>query len=231
MNIFDIYAGKIRRSLKERGIINSVMFIPRRYFQTFRFRKFDFGGLVETSEMDVPEELKKHAVKYEPSNHLLFKMLFDKLDWSFQESTFVDFGCGKGATLIYASELGFKKLVGIEFSPKLAETALDNLKKLSDQNGAKVNFEIANIDAALFDIPPDADCFYFFNPFDGFILNKVLQNITRSLEIAPRKILIVYLNALHHQVIENYQFKKVKYLSPGELDIYLLGGAYVYRNN
>jgi predicted RNA methylase len=158
-------------------------------------------------------------------------MLFDKLDWPFHQSTFVDFGCGKGATLVYASELGFKKLVGIEFSSKLAETALDNLKKLSDQNGAKVNFEIINTDAALFDIPSEADCFYFFNPFDGFILNKVLQNITRSLEIVPRKILIVYLNAIHHEVIENYRFKKVKYLSPGELDIYLLGGAYVYRNN
>ena len=55
MNIVDTYVGKIGRSLKERGFVNSVMFIPRRYFQTFRFRKFDFGGLEETSEMDVPE--------------------------------------------------------------------------------------------------------------------------------------------------------------------------------
>ena len=136
----------------------------------------------------------------------------------------------KGATLVYASELGFKKLGGIEFSSKLAETALENLKKLSDQKGAKVNFEISNIDAALFDIPDEADCFYFFNPFDAFIMDKVFQNIVSSLETKPRKILIVYLNAVYKEVIEKYGFKRVKYFSKDELDYYFYNGSCIYTN-
>ncbi|MCX6239382.1 MAG: class I SAM-dependent methyltransferase [Bacteroidia bacterium] len=229
-NIYNKYLGKIRRSLSGRGILNTIMLIPRRYFFRFQFRKFDFWGKIEPHEMDGPEEVKKHATKYEASNHTFFKKLFDNLEWRFQNSTFVDFGCGKGASLVYASELGFKKIIGIEFSSKLAKTAVDNMQKLSDQKGGKVNFEISNIDAAQYEIPSDADCFYFFNPFDSFILDKVLQNITRSLETKHRKILIVYLNAIHNEVIERYQFKKVKYLSPDELDIYYFGGAYVYTN-
>jgi predicted RNA methylase len=180
--------------------------------------------------MDGTDDVKKHSAKYEASNPVFFKKMFENIEWPFKNSTFVDFGCGKGASLVYAAELGFKKIIGIEFSSKLAETTLDNMRKFSSQKGKKVNFEIVNIDAAQYKIPIDADCFYFFNPFDSFILDDVLQNITMSLEIKHRKVLIVYLNAIHNEVIEKHRFKKVKYLSPAELDIYYFGGAYVYTN-
>jgi SAM-dependent methyltransferase len=229
-NMYDKYYRKIRRSLSGRGILNTILFLPRRYFLRFQFRKFDLWGIIEPHEMDGSEEVKKHSTKYEASNHVFFKKLFENIDWQFQNSTFVDFGCGKGASLVYASKLGFKKIIGIEFSAQLAKIALVNMQKLSDQKLGKVNFEIANIDAAQYEIPSDADCFYFFNPFDSFILDKVLQNIIKSLETKHRKILIVYLNAMHNEVFEGYQFKKVKHLSPGELDIYYYGGAYVYTN-
>lgn len=229
-NIYDKYIKKIRRSLSGRGIFGTIMLIPRRYFLRFKFRKFDFWGQVEPREMDGSDDVKKHATKYEASNHVFFKKMFENIEWQFRNSTFVDFGCGKGASLVYAAELGFKKVIGIEFSSKLAETALGNMRKISSHKGKDVNFEIVNIDAAQYKIPTDADCFYFFNPFDSFILDNVLQNITMSLEIKHRKILIVYLNAIHNEVFDKYQFKKVKYLSPGELDIYYYGGAYVYTN-
>jgi SAM-dependent methyltransferase len=230
MNIFRNFVSKISRSLKGRGLLNSILLIPRRYLQRLKFRGYDFWDLVETHEMDGPDQVKQHATKYEASNPVFFKKMFDKLDWQIQNSTYIDFGCGKGISLVYATELGFKKVIGVEFAPKLALTAKNNMNRYSVQKGGKVNFEIINTDAGKYEIPSDADCLYFFNPFDAFILDKVLQNIIKSLEINSRKILIVYVNALHHEVVEKYRFKILKYIPTEELDIYYHGGAYVYSN-
>jgi len=221
---------KLQRSLKGRGLWNSLMLIPKRYLQRFKHRKFDFWGMVEIYEMDGPDVVKEHATKYEASNPVFYKKMFYNLNWPYQTSTYIDFGCGKGLSLVYAYELGFKKVIGVEFSPKLAQTALTNLQKFSNHKGGKVDFEITNIDASQYEIPSTADCFYFFNPFDAFILDKVMQNILKSLELNPRKILIVYINAIHNKVIEKYNFKEIKYLTPEELDIYYVGGAYAYTN-
>jgi len=222
---------KIHSSLKVRGFWNTITLIILRFFLKFKFRKFDFWGQVETDEMNVPDEVRIHANSYQASNLVYFKSLFQDLDWQFKESSFIDFGCGKGATLVFASNLGFKKVIGVEFSPELAQTAIVNMQKFSDQHRGKINFEITIIDASQYEIPSSADCFYFFNPFDGFILDKVLQNILKSLEKYPRKILIVYLNALHNAVVEKYKFRKIKYIPREELDNYYSGGAYVYTND
>jgi len=229
MNIFYKIFNKVRRSLKGRGIINSILLITRRYLQRLKFRKFDFFELVETHEMDGPEEVKLHATKYEASKPMFFKKMFFNLNWPYQDSTFIDFGCGKGLSLVFASEMGFKKMIGVEFAPVLAKTAVENMKKYSAKKGG-VNFEIINIDAGKYEIPSDADCFYFFNPFDAIILDQVMQNINKSLEITPRKILIVYVNALHNEVIEKYRFEKLRFVPVEKLDIYYHGGAYVYTN-
>lgn len=207
-----------------------ISIILKRIIVKIKFRKFDFWGLVEPDEMNVPNEVRLHACKYEASNFDYFNNLFADLVWDFKSSCFIDFGCGKGATLVYASNLAFKKVIGVEFSPELAQIALKNLQKFSDQRGRKVDFEIINIDASQYRIPSYVNCFYFFNPFDDFILNQVLQNIADSLEEHPRKILIVYLNAVHNAVIEQYKFKTMKFIPHDELDIYYYGGAYVYTN-
>lgn len=230
MNIYEKYRGKLQRSLNGRGIFNTIGLIIHKSLHRFQFRKYDFWGLIDPADLDGAEELKKHAVKYEASNQIFFKKLLHNVEWHFKMSTFVDFGCGKGAALIYASEFGFKKMIGVEFSPNLAKLASDNLQKFSIYNGGKVSFEIVNIDASQYNIPSEADCFYFFNPFDAFIMEKVFQNIVRSLEANPRKILIVYLNAVYKEVIEKYNFKRVKYLSKDELDYYFYCGACVYTN-
>ncbi len=230
MNIYEKYRGKLQRSLNGRGILNTIVLIFNKSVHRFRFRKYDFWGLIDPSDLDGSEELKKHAVKYEASNQIFFNKLLDGTEWPFKRSTFVDFGCGKGAVLIYAYEFGFKKMIGVEFSPNLAQLATDNLQKFSVQKGGKVNFEIVNIDASQYVIPSEADCFYFFNPFDAFIMDKVFQNIVSSLETKPRKILIVYLNAVYKEVIEKYGFKRVKYFSKDELDYYFYNGSCIYTN-
>jgi hypothetical protein len=228
--VFKNYRLKIQRSLKGRGLLGSFLFIVRKYYLRFQYRKFDFNGIIETHKLDGPEVLRMHAVKYDPSNPDIFKKLFENTGWHFENSVFVDYGCGKGTAMVYASEMGFRKLIGIDFSRKLSEIAISNLKKYASMTSREIDYEVVCKDAREYEIPADADCFYFFNPFDSFIMDHVMQNLVKSLEKNPRNILIVYSNAMYKEIIEKYGFKKLKNLSQEQLDLNYFGGGVVFCN-
>jgi hypothetical protein len=61
------------RSLSGRGILKTILFLPRRYFLRFQFRKFDLWGIIEPHKMDGSEEVKKYSTKYEASNHVFLR--------------------------------------------------------------------------------------------------------------------------------------------------------------
>ena len=67
-----------------------------------------------------------------------------------REYEFVDVGCGKGRALIFAAEMGFRKVTGVEISPMLAEVASKNLKICGIEGAILVE------DAATFAIPDNS---------------------------------------------------------------------------
>jgi hypothetical protein len=220
---------KIKRNLKDRGLVNSFVHFKRQFSRRTKYRGLDlwrtigkdlWGTTGQEDESRKPEE-KKHYYRYEATKPFIFKEAFRNLDWHFNESTFIDFGCGKGAGLLYASDYRFKKLIGVEFSQQLCDIANENMKKFVLRSRHKIDYDIVHKDACEFEIPPESDCFYFFNPFDGTILEKVIRNILRSLETNKRKIIIVYINALHHEILKKYSFNEIKCVSAKSLDVYL----------
>src|SRR5262249_51546264 len=42
--------------------------------------------------------------------------------------TFIDVGCGKGRVVLLASQLGFNRVIGVEFSPWAGEIAAGNIR-------------------------------------------------------------------------------------------------------
>jgi SAM-dependent methyltransferase len=103
---------------------------------------------------------------------------------------FIDYGAGLGRAVILAAMLPFKRVVGIEISPFLAERARENLSRCRGKlRSAEV--EIVNADATTFEVPTDTTTIYFQNPFAGTILAKVLHKIGKSFEQQPRRIKIV----------------------------------------
>lgn len=100
---------------------------------------------------------------------------------------FVDYGSGKGKVLIAAAYTGFKKITGIEFSADLNIIANTNLKKLDLADVAKS----LNVDATKYFPDPSDLVLYFFNPFEGEILEQTLINI-KSVEATSTRVLIVF---------------------------------------
>ena len=77
---------------------------------------------------------KEHSTFYVPTPIIPFFKLVKKLTLP-SNSVFVDYGAGKGRAMILASECGFSKIKGLEFSLSLYELAQQNIQKYNKKTG------------------------------------------------------------------------------------------------
>ena len=164
------------------------------------------------------DELKKiasagidisHATVYMPASYLLLEEVFAKLPVN-NRKHLVDIGCGKGRALCVAAHNGFNKVTGIDFSTAFCRMAEENSLK-TKKKFPTLNFSVINEDATIIAIPTDADCIFFFNPFDEFIMKIVLKNILASYNKNPRNLYIIYLNPLYKKAFLQVGFKEIFY--------------------
>lgn len=105
-----------------------------------------------------------------------------------KDDCFIDIGCGKGATLYYATNYDFSRIAGIEVEPSLYSIARKNFEKL---RLPRVELFLEN--AVTFDKYGQFNIFFLFNPFNDDIYIKVLQRIVESQEesTAPRNVYLI----------------------------------------
>jgi hypothetical protein len=96
----------------------------------------------------------------------------------------------------------------------LCEVARKNYATFKAKKNVRTEFQTVESDAAEYTVGADESVFILYNPFDGAILDKVLDNIAISLRQQPRKILIVYYNPRWRHVIEQRNdFTRLRELS------------------
>jgi predicted RNA methylase len=122
-----------------------------------------------------------------------------------RDSNFVDIGSGKGRVLLIASQYGFRKVVGIEFSRELCNIARRNVEVFSRKVKPSSSIEVIETDATEYHFHPEDRVLFMYNPFDAFILAKVLDRIRSSLEENPRPIWLIYNTPIpvKHNVIKS----------------------------
>lgn len=144
---------------------------------------------------------KQHGTKYDPSPIGPFTRIVQELDVTSADG-FVDFGCGKGRTLLQAAGFGFKRVVGVEFSGELCAIARRNVERFSRRGTVRCPIEVFETDAVQFPIEPDLRFFYFYNPFDAEVMGAVCRNIIASCRQFPRRAKLVYGYPRQRAVIE-----------------------------
>ena len=151
----------------------------------------------------------RHGFGYQPSAPESFHRLVGALPIAYEDYVFVDFGSGKGRSLLLAASYPFKRIIGVEYSPPLHAAAEENIAAY-DAPGKKCR-DITSVcaDATLFPIPREPAVLYFYNPFDAVVLEPVVENICRSLTEFPRKVFVVYYNALYADVFREHGFREV----------------------
>jgi predicted RNA methylase len=129
--------------------------------------------------------------------------------------TFVDIGCGKGLTLLLASDHGFQPVIGVELDPRLADIARDNVRAFLAQtphHGRVI--DVVHHDAADYELPAGPTVAFMFNPFGESTLRAVVKNIERALEQSPRPFFVAYYNPVHQEVLD--ESPMLRRLSRGE---------------
>ena len=210
------------RSIRERGVLSSLHIALSTLWCAFldqldewTYRTNTSGG-VPLASLEIPSENKAHAGPYStPSQFRIMKKAFKAVTelrgGGNSTSTLVDFGCGQGRVLMVGSEFGFRRLIGVEFSPVLCREAEAAIGAYVERTRKPFDFQVVNEDATRFAIPPEADVFYFF-AFDGYMMDQVAQNILRSTREFPRPIWVIYVKAIHEKAFTARGFRVVREL-------------------
>jgi len=196
-------------SAKRRGLVHTLRIS---LYELWFERKFGnaTGTVIPVERLDYDGEARVHAEAYFPSSYLFLNEALATGPVDCSGRTLVDFGCGMGRVLLFASTLPFKRFIGVEVSPALCDRAKNNLDRYyRAKNKFLPDWKIVNADARAFRPPDDASVFYIFNAFDATILDTVLENILISLREVPRKCYSVYANPVHEALLVDKGFAKV----------------------
>lgn len=141
----------------------------------------------------IAKDDRLHATWYEPVNYYSAHWLFDQLKPADLTSHFLDAGCGKGRALAIAAAYGFRKVTGIDFSPKLSAAAASLSQELTARySGLAV--EVNCINVRDYDIPDSVGIIFLFNPFDAPMMEIFIARVKASLYRAPRTVKVLYAN-------------------------------------
>lgn len=119
----------------------------------------------------------------------------------FSGYTLVDVGSGKGRMLFVAAEYAFQRIVGVEFATDLHELAQVNIARYRHRRQRCSSIESVNANAAEFEFPAGKLVIYMFNPFGPEVLERMLDNLERSLQREPRHVVLVMLWPEHSDVV------------------------------
>lgn len=151
-------------------------------------------GSTQLKNLTISSENKDSGVVYDPIPHKTFDSLLKRLPDDLGDYVFVDFGSGKGRTLLIASSSNFRKIMGVEFAKELHEIALSNIASYKNKDQRCFSIESVHMDAVLFRIPEEKAVFFFFVPFSQGILSQVLKNIERSYLAHPRMMFVLFVS-------------------------------------
>jgi SAM-dependent methyltransferase len=90
--------------------------------------------------------------------------------------SFVDVGAGKGRALLLASELPFRKVIGVELSPELARVAQRNAAS-ANPNGGRAKIRVLTQDVLRFCWPRTSLLVYLYNPFACELIEALLERL------------------------------------------------------
>lgn len=198
----DLIESFIRKSVKLQKIIHGLFFDWYYGVETTKS--------VESSTFDVSTQNRKLSWNYDACSIIRFNTVMKMLPEDISEYTFVDIGSGKGQILMLAAGMGFKRVIGIEFSNQLHTTAAKNIENFKRRFKKKLMIEPLCIDATEFSVPQEKCVVFLFNPFRRPVLERFMNNIEVKSRNRSEPLYLVYVHPTESHVIESRTyFKKI----------------------
>lgn len=164
---------------------------------------------VALGELDIPFGTKIRGINYDPSPVFPLRKALCEIGIA-PDDVFVDFGSGKGRSLLVATRFPFRRIVGVEFSGELCGIAAENVRRYKANHSRVPPTEILEADAAEVCVEADWSVLYFFNPFDAHVMQRVLGNAEQSYRAHPRRIRLLYYHPVCRDVIDQCGFLRLE---------------------
>lgn len=132
--------------------------------------------------------------RYQPTAPEMFDQILRAYPLPYEECIFIDCGSGKGRVLLLASELPFRRIIGVEFASDLTEIAETNIHAYHSPTQKCWKLEAVCADATTFPFPAEPTVLYMANPFEGVVMEKFLSHVENSLREHPRPFFVLYRN-------------------------------------
>lgn len=219
------YVKLLFRSIRDRGLVETLGLVQKNLIHISRSLydgRFDrefgtsTGGLVRLNDLNIDSDNLQYGVWYEPTSAHIFYHIISTLPstvgLSYEDYVFIDYGSGKGRTLLLASDFPFAEIIGVEFSRELCSIAQNNisLPRGKRQKCNKIRSEC--VDAADYRLTSEYSLCFFYNPFAEPVLQKVLGNIRAVLRELRGRVVVVYLNPVHAKVFDECGLFDIKIL-------------------
>ena len=127
----------------------------------------------------------EYRYRYEPTPYEVLERLAQSGHIG-RDDTLLDYGCGKGRVCFFLSHETGAETCGIEYDERIYKAALENGRSAA----AKAGFVLTR--AEEYDVPPEVNRCFFFNPFSVELLQKVLARIIESHYAHPREVLLFF---------------------------------------
>lgn len=149
--------------------------------------------------------------RYEATPYEALERLFQVYRFR-NDGRVVDFGCGRGRVAFLIHHRFQVQVVGIEAHDKTYEEAL--------ANKSSYRFRAKDIPAPIrlkyglaedYEIKPDDNRFYFFNPFSHKVFEKVMANIMASVKAVPRTVDVILYYPLpeYKRILGKHSFQMI----------------------
>ena len=133
---------------------------------------------------------------YEAAHYRCLHQAMRYFDPHPERDVLLDYGCGLGRAVVVGALYPFRKVIGVELSAELSQAARQNVRRAAPRLRCSA-VEIVTADAAEYQVPPEVNCVFLFNPFTGPVLRAVLDRLHHSWLQHPRKLRLVYLYPSH----------------------------------
>jgi hypothetical protein len=132
---------------------------------------------------------------YRPVTETLFRQAMASVRIDVPAFTFIDIGSGKGKVLFMASDLPFKRIIGIEYASGLHEIAVRNTATYRSEGRKCTVVDPVHADALAYTLPPGPLLLFIFNALAPDFMRALLEKLDRSAASDEgRPVILIYTN-------------------------------------
>ena len=128
----------------------------------------------------------EYRYPYEPTPYCVLERLAES-GLICEDDVVLDYGCGKGRVDFFLSDQTKAKTIGIEYDERIYQGAMENR-----ESAASKTAEFVLERAEAYEVPPEVNRCYFFNPFSVEILRKVMARLLESYCENPREVFLFF---------------------------------------